>query len=527
MKLIMKKNYFWLVILSFLALCSNLFSQNLTDGIKLLKNESYQNAISAFKSYIQLNPAKADGYYYLGKTYLSLGNNDSANVFFQKGISVNNNYALNYIGLGGVALSKVDTNAAASEFNKALDINDEDQTIFINIADMYLIVNNSPAIRALDYLGQAVSLKKNNPTVYIKIGGIYLLLNNGTQAIANYENAINYDSSQVDAYIGLANVYTAVRNYTEAEQYYQIAIKKNPDYSKPYKYLADMYSTTKANDKAVEAFKKYISLSESSNANLKKLSVLLYSAGQYQECADAIKSISNYSTNIPLLHLLAYTYSQLGDTTDGIPTFNQYFGSIDKKDITVSDYELLSRLYLKENQDSLAIELLKTALNLDNTRLDLLTTIRMIYFKDRDWSGVIYAINKKLSLSNSLNAQDYFDLGKAYYFNKDYGLADTAFTELVKLKPDLPIGYRWVAAAKANLDPDSEQGLAKDDYDKFISIAQNDTVKYKIELIEAYSYLGYYYFLKKDMENSKLNWQKVYALDPTNTQAIEAIKKIK
>jgi tetratricopeptide (TPR) repeat protein len=523
----MKKYYSFLIIIVFFALSSKVIPQNLSEGIRLLKNESYQNAIATFRSYISHNLTKGDGYFFLGKTYFKLDNADSAKICFQKGTEVAKDYALNYLGLGGIALAKEDTNTAISDFNKAIDITGDDPAIYVNIADMYLISHYQPANRANDFLNQAIFLDKHNTAAYIKKGDIYLALNNGTQAIANYQNAINYDSSQVDAYIGLGNVYTAVRNYQEAELYYKMAEKRNPDYSVTYRYLADLYTITKENDKALEAYKKYIALSESSINNLKKLSILLYNSGQFKECADVIKGILQIEKeDTPLLHLLAFTYSQLEDTANGIAAFQQYMKDVDKKDISVTDYELLSKLYEKENQDSLAIEALKNAFSIDSTRMDLLNTIKMINFKDRNWPGVISALKMKESVQ-ALNAQDYFDLGKAYYFNKDYGLADTAFLQLVKMKPDLPIGYRWVAAAKANLDPDSEQGLAKEDYEKFISLAQNDSTKYRTELIEAYSYLGYYYFIKKDMENSKLYWQKVYALDPTNPQAIEAIKKIK
>jgi tetratricopeptide (TPR) repeat protein len=523
----MKKYYSFLIITVFFAFGNKIISQNLSEGIKQLKNESYQNALSVFKSYLSSNQTKGDGYFYLGKTYFKLGNQDSSKICFQKGTEVNKDYALNFVGLGGLELAKGDTNKAVSDFNRAIDLTSDDPNVYINIADMYLISGYQPVNRANDFLDQAIALDKHNTAAYIKKGDVYLALNNGTQAITNYQNAINYDSSQVDAYIGLGNVYTAVRNYQEAEAYYKIAEKRDPDYSVTYRYLADLYTITKENDKAVEAYKKYISLSESSIVNLKKLSILLYNAGQFKECADVIKNILQIEKkDTPLLHLLAFTYSQLDDTTNGIAAFQQYMMDVNRKDISVTDYELLSKLYEKENQDSLAIEALKNAFSIDSTRMDLVNTIKMINFKDRNWPGVISAIKMKESVQ-PLNAQDYFDLGKAYYFNKDYGLADTAFLQLVKLKPDLPIGYRWVAAAKANLDPDSEQGLAKEDYEKFISLAQNDSTKYKTELIEAYSYLGYYYFIKKDMENSKLYWQKVYALDPTNPQAIEAIKKIK
>jgi hypothetical protein len=53
--------------------------------------------------------------------------------------------------------------------------------------------------------------------------------------------------------------------------------------------------------------------------------------------------------------------------------------------------------------------------------------------------------------------------------------------------------------------------------------------------VQAYSYLGYYYFIKKDdpafkttwRENYKTNWEKVLELDPANEQAKVAIENLK
>ena len=83
------------------------------------------------------------------------------------------------------------------------------------------------------------------------------------------------------------------------------------------------------------------------------------------------------------------------------------------------------------------------------------------------------------------------------------------------------------ARVKTNFDPESDSGLAKPFYEQFISLSKEDTTKFKKELIEAYSYLGYYYFLKEDNSDSKLYWQKVFAFDPKNTQAVEALKVLK
>ncbi|MCK7525612.1 MAG: hypothetical protein MZV64_52415 [Ignavibacteriales bacterium] len=80
---------------------------------------------------------------------------------------------------------------------------------------------------------------------------------------------------------------------------------------------------------------------------------------------------------------------------------------------------------------------------------------------------------------------------------------------------------------KANFDPESENGLAKPFYEKFIELAKRDQEKFKKELIESYSYLGYYYYLQQDNQKSKAVWQEVLLIEPDNKQATEVIKQLK
>jgi hypothetical protein len=45
-------------------------------------------------------------------------------------------------------------------------------------------------------------------------------------------------------------------------------------------------------------------------------------------------------------------------------------------------------------------------------------------------------------------------------------------------------------------------------------------------MIEANKYLGYYYYLNKDIEKSKAYWKKVLLLEPTDKQALEVLKQL-
>jgi hypothetical protein len=160
---------------------------------------------------------------------------------------------------------------------------------------------------------------------------------------------------------------------------------------------------------------------------------------------------------------------------------------------------------------------------LDSSRSDILSKISVECFTNKDWNCVI----KTLKMKTNLTAQEYFDIGKAYYFIQDYQNADTSFGTLITRVPELAVAYFWKARVQANFDPESDSGLARPYYAQFISLSGEDTFKYKKELIESYSYLGYYNYLINDKDVSRLYWEKVALIDPENVQAKAALQELK
>jgi len=92
--------------------------------------------------------------------------------------------------------------------------------------------------------------------------------------------------------------------------------------------------------------------------------------------------------------------------------------------------------------------------------------------------------------------------------------------------PDSYLGYFWRARINSVKDPETTMGLAKPYYEKTCSILEGSEGNQK-QLVEAYSYLAYYYYLKEDMETSKTYWNKILVIDPENQTAIKALRSIK
>ena len=69
--------------------------------------------------------------------------------------------------------------------------------------------------------------------------------------------------------------------------------------------------------------------------------------------------------------------------------------------------------------------------------------------------------------------------------------------------------------------------MAKPFYEKYIELTSAEPEKFKKQLIEAYKYVGYYLSQNEDMPGALALYEKALALEPTDTEAIDAIKALK
>jgi tetratricopeptide (TPR) repeat protein len=128
---------------------------------------------------------------------------------------------------------------------------------------------------------------------------------------------------------------------------------------------------------------------------------------------------------------------------------------------------------------------------------------------------------KWITLKNRKGKTDKDDLmwiARSYYFLGDWHNADSVFNLVIEKHPDNIPAYVFQARALSSMDPTSELGLAEPKFLKVIEKIGSDSATYLNELQEAYTYLGYNSMQKKDYQQSKSWYKRLYNLDPTNKQ---------
>ncbi|NOU48313.1 MAG: hypothetical protein HOO86_14810 [Bacteroidales bacterium] len=503
----------------------------------------------------------------LAKVYQSANNIDSANFYFSKVLTIKPGSPLALISQIIIDYnSKKETDAA--NFYKAEKGATSAKNLYAltQIAEFRFLTGdtnnwNQP-------LDMAINIDKKYVKAYITAGDIYTKIAESTlfgedygKASGRYEQALYYDPNNSEAKTKLAYIYYLARNYFRAEQALTEVLSNDSTYIPALKAFGELEYTIGKYGQSSYFFGKYMVLAENSSKDLSKYINILYFNREYAKSNSLIEqSLLTDPDNAVLLRLKGYTSFELKKYAIGLEAMTKFFSlrsdpGSDK--IILTDYEYYGKLLSRNGQDSLAIVNLNKALAMDSTKTYLYEDLAKSYEKAKDYKNAVISYDKLIASGANISAGIYFNKGLAFnylasdttitkdtaMFKQYIQLADSAFLNVSKLSPNSHLGFLYRARMQSKLDPESELGLAKPQYDSALRIieSKNDSVKFKNEILEIYRYSGYFHYLRylaakdakdndgiaSNKELSILFWRKILAYDPKDKVAIEALKVFK
>ena len=516
----MKKIAFTFLCIAFFEVA--VLAQSLKDAIKQTTNEQFETADASFKAIIQREPSNGENYFYYGENYFKNDNMEMAKAMYQTGIDVNATHPLCYVGLGKILWYNKNEQEAKTNFYKATTLSgSKNGTVLMEIAEVYINAENKNIPEAMNLLNQAAKLEPKNAEVYILMGDAFLEQQNGGEAIKNYEKATELNKASAAATLRIGKLYSRAKNYNLALDFYKKAIEIDASFAPAYREKAEIYYRAGRYQDAVAEYKKFLELNNNLSAKI-RYTGFLYQAKQYKDAITQGSEVFNKdSGNIYLYRYLGYSYYENAEYPKGLSKMESFFSKAGKElKIIQQDYEYYGKLLAKNGKDSLGLIALTKAADMDTSKKDLYSDIGAAYFKMKKYPELINSYNTKIAASVKPSANDYFGLGRAYYFSKDFVNADSAFAKVIRSSPDYPAGYLWRGRVNSQQDPKNEKMLAKPYYEMYMSkVKPEDAEKNKKDLVEANTFIGVYYMKNKDFSTAKTYFKKVIELDPSNENA--------
>jgi tetratricopeptide (TPR) repeat protein len=548
--------------------------QNTNQGLSYLDDLQFHKARNFFLQQLKTSPNDVRSNCSLGDTYLFLQLPDSAKLLYQKALNLDPKSPMPLIGLGKVALMQGDKTGQLDYFEKARKMDKKNPEVYYEIAQGCFAFAKKDTATGFRFLTQGIELNSKYARFHIAYGDYETLGHRYGAATNAYERALFFDPKSALAYRKLGVLHTLARANRDALNALAKSIELNSDQVLVYKNLGDLYYSLGRFAEAEKNYDIYIGRAEVSDDDKERYAIILFFNKKYTEAANLLEVVMKQNSDESvLLRIRGYIAYETGDYAKGVESMSKFFKLHDPEKNIASDYLYYGRLLQKSGKDTLAIENYLKALVADSSKTEIYDDLAKLYASNKMHIEAAGAYMKMIA-NGADKVNTYFSIGKEYYFQGEifrmkydslsllqknsnipftdstsvndskrlyFQKADSAFTMVTTLNDKYAGGFIWRGRMNSLLDPEAENSMAKEAYEKALAILEpGDPTKNRRTMIECYKYLGSYYFLnserivKTDKKQSEILKQtsidffrKILSIDPADAQALEVFKKLK
>lgn len=552
---------FKILSLTLLATAATSFGQDLESAKKAIDAEKYENAKVMLKNIYQAKPTNGKAAFLLGTIYLKQNVEDSAKIYFDKGIVASESGRINNIGLAQLDFENNNESAGQAKLDAVMkDLKKKDLEEYIYIARAYMN-NTKPNFKsAIAVLEKAKAFSPNDAQVQLALGDAYYGDKNQNEAYAAYRNAYNTDNSIIRAKMQLGVLLKGANAFDDAVKAYDEVVAIDPNYGPVYRELAETYNKwsynkpsrrAELNGKALTYYEKYLTLTDYSLSSRMRHADFLILSKDYKALeseANAMKELDKVNPRI--LRYLGYAAFENGNTEDAISALNDFISKGNNKVIS-RDYLVLGQAKIAKSIGADGKTIDETAANIGLTDIKKAVEMEPLMANELNELGKKYFSMKLYGLAsavfeiaitvptspNALEDNVYYGLS-VYSVNRtlEEGLrnkvqianADKAMDNAILAKPEYQESYLYKARLNNLLNNDE---VMANSYQKFAELiipkGEEEIIKNKAKLIESYNNSAAYYASAKDLVKAKELLSKTLLLDPANAFALESMKTIK
>jgi lipopolysaccharide biosynthesis regulator YciM len=536
------------------------FAQDVEVAKKMIDAEKYEKAKSTLKSILQAKPSNGKAAFLLGNIYLKQSSEDSAKLYFDKGMIASEGAKFNSIGLGHLDLNNGNSSAAKSKFDAVMSsVKKKDFEELVYIAQAYINADKPDYKTAITLLEKAKLANPNAAEVFMTLGDAHYGNKDQNAAYSAYSNAYRLDPSMIRAKMQLGVLLKGAKAYTEAVKAYEEVIKIDANYGPVYRELAETYYYWANNQpktyndniaKALSNYEKYMSLTDYSLSSRMRHADFLILAKDYKALeveANEMKKLDKVNPRI--LRYLGYSSYENGNADSAISSLTEFINKGSNK-IIGGDYYYLGLAQIKKsaNVDAKTVDAtlmdsgiqnLKKGVEMSPSLANALNEVGKDYFAKK-----LYTVSQSIFDTAIMNKDSKNFLEDNIYFGlsvitnnrgKDAKTIDVVSLEKANLSMDNVItsspnyqeAYLYKARINNTLDKDDVMAT---NYQKYVELVEakgaEEVNKNKAKMTESYNNMAAFY-ANTDKVKAKELLNKTIALDPNNTYAVEALKTLK
>jgi cytochrome c-type biogenesis protein CcmH/NrfG len=535
-------------------------AQDLELAKKAIDAEQYEKAKAILKTIVQSKPGNGKATFFLGNVYLKQNIEDSAKIYFQKGLTASDYPRWNNIGLGQIDLNNGNATTAQANFDVVTkDLKKKDIEEYFYIAKAYMNADKPDYKTALTYLNKAKAINPTDATIQLGLGDAFYGDKNQNESYAAYRNAFQTDASLIRAKMQLGVLLKGAKSYTEAVKAYDNVIAIDANYGPVYRELAETYyywgnnEPKKYNEyiqKALSYYEKYMSLTDYSLTSRMRHADFLILAKDYKALeVEANKMKELDKVNPRILRYLGYSAYENGNTDVAIKSLEDFIGNTNNK-IIARDFLYLGLAKLKKSNNvetktvdqimfDAGVADIKKSVEMEITMTNDLSEVGKKFYEQKLFkqASAIYEIATSNATSKNY-LLDNFYLGNSLYYNNtrkdvvkpdpiELQKADAAFGKVIEASPTTQDAY--IFRARTNRLLENEEMIIKY-YEEYLKVVtekgEEEVTKNKAKFIESYNNIAASY-ANTDKSKAKEYFNKTLALDPTNTYATESLKTLK
>ncbi len=372
-----------LTITLFLSFCG--YSQEID---LLILNQKYEQALDKISQKLATEP-DGDTYFKQGILYSRLQNYARAARSFQSALGFTPNNPTILAELGEVLSKLGNYTQAASFFEQATVVSKENLVLKGKLGRVY--INQKSYLKAFEVFDKIYKIDSTNVYWNKQFAFCAHIVGRVSLAIKLYNKVLEQNQHDVGSYINLASLYQKMNVNKQALELILKGLEYMPDNASLQLKLANLYYGTKAYDKAVSSFEKYLTNVDSTYLVLKNYGISLYFNRNEPKAIQLLEKCVEQVPDDPfVLFYLGLGHKKLAQHEIAEAYMNTAIEAATPYYLPEM-YHHLGQIYGQQRKFAESIEALKKAYELDPTGHEVLFEIATTYEE--------YNNNKTLALN--------------------------------------------------------------------------------------------------------------------------------